>query len=299
LKTCVDPIAPEAKSRIVVIGISGQQHGFVPLDENGGILFDVKLWCNTPTAPECAEMTEQLGGRDALLNGNRNLILPGYAASKIRSFKKNKPELYSKLAHILLPHDYLNYFLTGEYRDASGTALLNITKCKWATEIIRSIDAARDLTTALPPLIEASQPAEKKDSQSGRLLRIPEGALVSSGGSHDMMAAIETDAVSPGVMVARLGTSGTIFGLSESPVVDKKENLAAFCSSMGKWLPLLCTMNGTGSFNLVGQLLGLKQQEFADLAGRLRMVVMESSSYRSSTEKARRIIHMGRGQLRG
>jgi xylulokinase len=114
-----------------------------------------------------------------------------------------------------------------------------------------------------------------------------------------MMAAIGTGAVSTGVMVASLGTSETLFGLSESPVVDKKGNLSAFFSSTGKWLPLLETMKGTGTFNLVGHLLGLKLQEFTDLAGRLRLAVMEPSSYRSSTSKGRRIIHVRRRQFRG
>jgi xylulokinase len=270
LKTCFDQIDPAIKSRITAIGISGQQHGFVPVGGDGEVLYDVKLWCDTSTAGECTEIMDKLGGGAKLLDSNCNLVLPGYTGSKILWFKKNKPELYAHLRHILLPHDYLNFFLTGEYTmefgDASGTALLNIGTRTWEAGILRAIDDTRDLAETLPRLIQAQEIAGRVTAKAAAFLGIPDGAIVSSGGGDNMMAAIGTGAVAPGVIVASLGTSGTIFGLSETPVIDKKGNLAAFCSSTGKWLPLLCTMNGTGAFNLVRQLLNLSFSEFTALA---------------------------------
>src|SRR5690606_17803126 len=109
------------------IGISGQQHGFVPLDQKGDVIRPAKLWCDTSTSEECDEITGRLGGLKAAIRTVGNAILPGFTAPKILWLKKHEPANYKKLATVLLPHDYLNYFLTGvpfmEYGDASGTAL--------------------------------------------------------------------------------------------------------------------------------------------------------------------------------
>src|SRR5436190_158169 len=125
-------IAAEVKA----IGVSGQQHGFVPLDKNGEVIRPAKLWCDTSTVAECEEITEKLGGPKATIRALGNAVLPGFTAPKILWLKKNEPKNYLQLATVLLPHDYLNYWLTGqkamEYGDASGTALLEVKKRKWS-----------------------------------------------------------------------------------------------------------------------------------------------------------------------
>ena len=133
-------IAAEVKA----IGVSGQQHGFVPLDKEGEVIRPAKLWCDTSTAEECGEITEALGGPKAAIRSLGNAVLPGFTASKILWLKKNEPKHYRQLATVLLPHDYLNYWLTGrkvmEYGDASGTALLDVRKRKWSEAAIDAID---------------------------------------------------------------------------------------------------------------------------------------------------------------
>ena len=122
--------AKAVAAEVVAIGVSGQQHGFVPLDKAGEVIRPAKLWCDTSTAAECEEMTEKLGGPKKTNKALGNAVLPGFTASKILWLKNHEPKNFAKLATVLLPHDYLNFWLTGErvmeYGDASGTALLNV-----------------------------------------------------------------------------------------------------------------------------------------------------------------------------
>src|SRR6059036_3050941 len=136
--------AKASGSEVKAIGVSGQQHGFVPLDKRGEVIRTAKLWCDTSTTAECDEITARLGGPRATLRALGNAVLPGFTASKILWLKKREPKNYARLATVLLPHDYLNFWLTGrktmEYGDASGTALLDIKTRKWSDRVLRAID---------------------------------------------------------------------------------------------------------------------------------------------------------------
>lgn len=130
LRDAFSGIPSAVKSRAVALSVSGQQHGFVPLDRDGQVLAPVKLWCDTSTKTECEEIMAAFGGEARCREILGNTIVTGYTASKILWFKKNKPDLYQKMATVLLPHDYLNFYLSGERKmevgDASGTGFLNI-----------------------------------------------------------------------------------------------------------------------------------------------------------------------------
>jgi xylulokinase len=97
------------RSRVRGIGVSGQQHGFVPLDEKGEVIRPAKLWCDTSTVPECALLTKKLGGAKAAIRQAGLLFLPGFTAPKILWLKRHEPQNYRRLRHVLLPHDYLNF----------------------------------------------------------------------------------------------------------------------------------------------------------------------------------------------
>jgi len=272
LDQCLREINPDIKKTAVAIGVSGQQHGFVPLDGEGNVLYNVKLWCDTSTAAECGEIEDSYGTGENLLTEVGNRILPGYTASKILWFKKNYPDLYNKMKHILLPHDYINYYLTGkyamEYGDASGTGLLNINKKEWDKKVIYALDSERDLAKCLPSLIEAHESAGKVTNEAALRLGLPPGIIVSSGGGDNMMGAIGTGTTEPGVITMSLGTSGTIYGYSDKPVIDKEGNLAAFCSSTGGYLPLLCTMNCTVATEIMRNLFEYGVEEFDVIAAK-------------------------------
>lgn len=261
LGACMAAFSKTDRASVKAIGVSGQQHGFVPVAGDGRVLAPVKLWCDTSTLDECQEITGAFGGEARCIAELGNPILPGYTASKIRWFKKHRPDDYAQLATILLPHDYLNFYLTGERvmecGDASGTGLLDIRRRAWHAGMLAAVDAERDLGQLLPPLAESGAAIGQLRSGVAAALGLPSGIPVASGGGDNMMAAIGTGAVSAGRMTVSLGTSGTLFASTDHPVVDPGGALAAFCSSTGGWLPLLCTMNCTVSTALTSRLLAL------------------------------------------
>ncbi len=245
-------------ARVRGIGVSGQQHGFVPLDARGDVIRPAKLWCDTSTITECALITRRLGGPKAALRKTGNLILPGFTAPKILWLKRHEPANYAKLRHVLLPHDYLNFFLTGnyfmEFGDASGTALLDVRQRAWSRDAINAID--RRLADWLPPLSASHEAAGTLRPELATRYGFSADVVVSAGGGDNMMGAIGTGNVAPGVVTASFGTSGTIYAYSAKPVIDPAGEIAAFCSSTGGWLPLLCTMNVTTVTERVCALFG-------------------------------------------
>ncbi len=238
---------------VKAIGVSGQQHGFVPLDKAGEVIRPAKLWCDTATAAECEELTASLGGPKATVRALGNAFLPGFTASKILWLKKHEPANFARLATVLLPHDYLNHWLTGravmEYGDASGTALFDVRRRRWHAAALAAIDPA--LADKLPPLIPSDEPAGTLQPSTARALGLDPGVVVSAGGGDNMMGAIGTGNTRPGVITASFGTSGTIYACAPRPVIDPRGEIAAFCDSTNRWLPLLCTMNVTVATEMV------------------------------------------------
>jgi|TARA_B110000914_G_scaffold178163_1_gene159901 xylulokinase len=246
---------------VKAIGVSGQQHGMIPLDAEGHIIRPAKLWCDTETVSQCEEITQKVGGSEKVIDIIGNSIAAGFTASKILWMKQNEPENYQRLATVLLPHDYINYWLTGEkkteYGDASGTAYFDVKSRTWATSILQAIDDSGKLNDCLPELIESQVPIGTIKPEIAKQFNLSPDVIVSSGGGDNMMGAIGTGNVVPGVVTTSLGTSGTIYSCADQPIIDPKGELAAFCSSSGHWLPLVCTMNVTVSTELTRALLGL------------------------------------------
>ncbi len=270
IKDCFNQIPVEIKEKIEAIGVSGQQHGFVALDKNGNPLHNVKLWCDTSTANYCDQLTKKLGGEEKVFSLISNQILAGYTASKVLYLKENYKSEYDKLAHILLPHDYINYYLTGEYvmeeGDASGTAFFDVKNRRFSDEVLRAIDEERDLKETLPRLVKSTDVIGKIREEVAKELRINKDAIVSPGGGDNMMGAIGAGCTSDGDLVMSLGTSGTLFGYSEKLIADSKNRLAAFISSSGGYLPLLCTMNCTVATEQLRDLLQLGVKELDEIA---------------------------------
>ncbi len=270
LEDCFNQVSAELRSKIQVIGVSGQQHGFVPVDEHGNVLSPVKLWCDTSTVTECNELNLSFGGRIAAIEKTGNEIKTGYTAPKVLWFKKNYPTLYNQMRWIMLPHDYLNFVLTGqpsmEYGDASGTAFFDVKTRTWSDEVLKAIDPERDLKQCLPPLYQSDTIVGTTCARAAAMFGIPEGIPVSTGGGDNMMGAIGTGTVSDGELTMSMGTSGTLYGISPCPVIDKKGRLAAFCSSTDTWLPLLCTMNCTVSSEVTRKLFDKDLESFNCMA---------------------------------
>jgi xylulokinase len=246
------------KAEVAGIGVSGQQHGFVPLDVNHQVIRPAKLWCDTSTAAQCDEIRAKLGGREKTIALAGNDILPGFTAPKILWLKQNEPANFAKLAHVALPHDFLNLRLTGtlrmEFGDASGSALLDVRTRRWSSEVCAAID--ENLLSKLPPVGSSNEPVGKLLPALASALGLSPDVIISAGGGDNMMAAIGTGNIRPGTVTASLGTSGTIFACAPQPVIDPQGEIAAFCDSADHWMPLLCTMNVTVATEAFRNLFG-------------------------------------------
>jgi len=255
--------------KIVSLGVSGQQHGFVPLDKNGRVIRPAKLWNDTSTTKETEELIRKKGGRKASIKKMGMCLAVGFTASKILWMKKHEPQNFQKLATVLLPHNYLNFILTGirhmEYGDASGTGLMDIRSRKWHKEALSAVD--ENLGRRLPPLSPPSEPVgfiQKSINEKFGFARV----LVSGGGGDNMMGAVGTGNTQSGICTLSLGTSGTIYSYFESPFIDPAGEIAAFCDSTGGWLPLLCTMNVTNTTEHLKVLLDIDNTELEFLAAK-------------------------------
>jgi len=254
---------------ILGIGVSGQQHGLVLLDEQGEVLRPAKLWCDTETAPQNERLLAHLGGESGSLERLGVAIAPGYTVSKLLWTREQHPDVFARIAHILLPHDYLNYWLTGracaEYGDASGTGYFDVRSRTWDRALLRHIDPSGRLEAALPQLIEADQAVGTILPAIAERLGINPNAVVSSGGGDNMMGAIGTGNIAPGVITMSLGSSGTVYAFADQPNVSPQGSVATFCSSSGGWLPLICTMNLTNATGVIRELFELDLQAFNTL----------------------------------
>jgi D-xylulose kinase len=261
--------ADVAPNQIKGIGISGQQHGFVPLDAEGAVIRPAKLWCDTSTDAEATAIMEAVGGHEAYHQLIGNSLPAGFTASKILWLKKHEPENFSRLATVLLPHDYLNFMLTGDKRmewgDASGTGLMSINTRQWVESVIEAIDPR--LSECLPHLADSSEPHGRLTPDAATELNLPAGILVAAGGGDNMMGAIGTGNVAQGIATISLGTSGTVYAYAEKAISDPNGLIAGFCDSTGAWLPLLCTMNVTVATEVTRSMFGLSIRELENQAG--------------------------------
>ena len=246
------------KSKIAGIGVSGQQHGLVVLDDKDNVVRAAKLWCDTSTAAQCDQIAHEFGGQPGCIHLAGNAILPGYTIPKLLWLKQNEPQNFAKVTSILLPHDYLNFWLSGvkrmEYGDASGTGILNVRTRKWSYEIADFVDKrVRDM---LPELGSSQAVHGTLRPELAKKWGLSESVIISAGGGDNMMGAIGTGNVKPGVITASFGTSGTLYGVAAEPVVDGQGEVAAFCDSNDAWLPLVCTMNVTVVTEQVREMFG-------------------------------------------
>ena len=248
-------------ARVAGVGVSGQQHGAVVLDERLGVVRPAKLWCDTATAAEAAELSSAFG----------RAVPTGFTASKLLWLKRHEPQRWAAVRHVLLPHDYLNLRLTGrlamEAGDASGTGLFDPAARDWRRDDAARLDAR--LPSMLPPLLPPGAPAGALSSEGAALLGLRPGLPVAAGSGDNMCSAVGSGATELGVVVVSLGTSGTAFTYSARPVVDPAGLIAPFCDATGGWLPLLCVMNCTNLTEHVRREVGRPHDELTAAAERV------------------------------
>ncbi len=212
------------------IGLSGQMHGLVALDANDRVLRPAILWNDQRTAVECAEIEERIGLERLIeLTGNR--ALPGFTAPKLLWLRRHEPDVYARIAHVLLPKDYIRLRLTGEratdVADASGTLLFDVARRRWSDDVLDALELPR---AWLPDAFESTD--------------VP-GA---PGAGDQAAGALGVGIDSPGPVSVVLGTSGVVFAVLPSFAADPQARVHAFCHAVpGAWHAMGVMLNAAGA----------------------------------------------------
>ncbi|NIJ14164.1 xylulokinase [Saccharomonospora amisosensis] len=243
---------------VSAIGVAGQQHGMVTVDERGDVVRPALLWNDTRSAKAAADLTEELGGGQAWAEAVGSVPVASFTVTKLRWLAEHEPELADRVARVMLPHDWLTWRLIGgepvtDRGDASGTGYFSPAKRAYRTDILHRAFGGRD--PALPKVLQPAEPAGYTR----------DGRLVSAGTGDNMAAAFALEAADGDVVVS-LGTSGTVFGVSETPAADPTGIVAGFADATGRFLPLACTLNAARVLTATSTMLGVDLAEFDKLA---------------------------------
>ncbi|MBQ8301726.1 MAG: xylulokinase [Clostridia bacterium] len=234
LNTLTDVVKKSGASAedIVGIGLSGQMHGLVMLDENGEVLRPSIIWCDQRTAKQCDEITEKVG-KERLIEITANPALTGFTASKILWVRENEPEIYAKCKHILLPKDYIRYILTGEFAtevsDASGMQLMDIANRCWSDEVLEKLDIDKSLLAKMYESPEVTGTVTKEVADKTGL---SEKTVVVGGAGDNAAAAVGTGVVKDGKAFTTIGTSGVVFAHTDKVSIDPKGRVHTFCCAV-------------------------------------------------------------------
>ena len=221
------------------IGLSGQMHGLVCLDEADRVLRPAILWNDQRTAAECAEIEERLGlERLVRLTGNR--ALTGFTAPKLLWLRRHEPDVYARVAHVLLPKDYVRLRLTGEraidVADASGTLLFDVAARRWSDEVLDALQLPRDW---LPRALES--PAVSGETAAG----VP----VAAGAGDQAAGALGVGVLGAGPLSVALGTSGVVFAPLPAYAPEPEARVHVFCHAVpGAWHAMGVMLSAAGAF---------------------------------------------------
>jgi xylulokinase len=209
-------------SEVAAIGLSGQMHGLVVLDEDRRVLRPAILWNDQRTAAECAEIEERLG-RSRLVELTGNRALPGFTAPKLLWLRRHEPDVYARIAHVLLPKDYVRFRLTGELAtdaaDASGTLLFDVARRRWSDDVLSALEIPSEW---LPPVLESPMVAGHTSN----------GTPVAAGAGDQAAGAVGVGADRPGPLSLVLGTSGVVFAALPGYAADREGRVHAFCHAV-------------------------------------------------------------------
>lgn len=231
------------------IGLSGQMHGSVFLDEKDQVIRPALLWNDQRTEAECAEIEKAAGGRKKLIEMVANPALTGFTAPKILWLRNAEPKNYDRIKQILLPKDFVRHRLTGEFAtevsDASGTLLLDVKNRCWSKKLLSKLNID---TAWLPRVYESEEVSGRLNTTAARLLGLPVGVPVVGGGGDQAASAVGNGIVRKGVVSATMGTSGVVFAHSDEVQYDPLGRLHTFCHAVrGKWHMMGVVLSAGGS----------------------------------------------------
>jgi xylulokinase len=242
--------APEPREPIAAIGLTGQMHGAVLLDEDGQVLRPSLIWCDTRTQPECDWLHQKIG-YERLIELTCNPALPNFTLTKLLWVKTHEPEIFAKIRHVMCPKDYVRYRLTGEFaidvQEASGTLLLDVTHRRWSREVA---EAAGIPESWLPKVYESPEVCARIGEEAAGLTGLAAGTPVVAGAGDQGAGAVGMGILQPGSVSATIGTSGVVFAATAQPTKDPKGRLHTFCHAVpGLWHVMGVTQSAGLSLN--------------------------------------------------
>jgi xylulokinase len=244
-------------SSVDAISVAGQQHGMVVLDSDGAVVRPAKLWNDTQSAPDARWLLMQRTAEQwAAACGS--VPVAAFTISKLSWLHRSEPDAWARIAHVVLPHDWMTAQMTRRYTtdrgDASGTGYWSPTTGQYCWDLLAIIDSAMDWTSVVPEVLGANASAGEWN-----------GAVVAAGTGDNMAAALGLG-LGAGDVAISLGTSGTAYGISNTPTSDATGAVAGFADATGRYLPLACSLNATRVLDAVRNLLGVDHDAFDELA---------------------------------
>jgi xylulokinase len=234
--------------RVGAVGLTGQMHGLILLDDAGNVLRPAILWNDQRTQSQCDEI-HRIIGKEKFIRITGNVALTGFTAPKILWVKENEPDVYSKAKYVLLPKDYVRLKLTGEYAmdkaDGAGTVLFDLKARDWSDEVLSALDIPR---AWMPKTFEGTQFTGYVTEEAARLTGLKVGTPVVAGGGDQAAGAVGVGAVEPGIVGLTVGTSGVVFATTPSALIEPEGRLHAFCHAVpGMWHFMGVMLSAAGS----------------------------------------------------
>ena len=233
---------------IGAVGLTGQMHGLVLLDEDGNVLRPAILWNDQRTQSQCDEI-HQIIGKEKFIQITGNVALTGFTAPKILWVKENEPDIFTQAKHVLLPKDYIRHKLTGEYAmdkaDGAGTVLFDLKSRDWSDEVLSALGIPREW---MPKTFEGTDFTGYVTEEAASLTGLKVGTPVAAGGGDQAAGAVGVGAVEPGIVGLTVGTSGVVFATTPSALIEPEGRLHAFCHAVPRmWHFMGVMLSAAGS----------------------------------------------------
>jgi xylulokinase len=225
--------------QISCVGLSGQMHGAVLLDEQGRVVRPALIWCDVRTEKQCQDLTAQIGS-DHLIQLTCNPALTNFTLTKCLWVRENEPENWGRVRSLMLPKDYVRFQLTGEratdVADASGTLLLDVANRRWSKAMLSLVQMDESL---LPGLYESPEICARISEAGAAATGLQKGTPVVAGAGDQAAGAIGMGVVSPGTVSATIGTSGVVLAATDRPALDSRGRVHTFCHAVpGRWIAM-------------------------------------------------------------
>ncbi|MFW5843380.1 MAG: xylulokinase, partial [Spirochaetota bacterium] len=260
---------PDSAKELIGIGLTGQMHGLVALDQEHRVLRRSILWNDSRTGPQCAEIIEKAGGLEGLLSITNNQMLPGYTGGKILWLAQKEPDTHKRMRSFVNPKDFIRLKLTGELAtevsDASGTGMFNVAGRKWAPQLFDIVGLPLE---SAPKAYESTETSGLIRDAVATELGLPPGLPVVGGGGDAVIQTLGTGVTSGDVLMTTIGTSGIVSTALDEFKPNPGGKIQVFCNVIpGTWHAMGVTLSAGASLKWARELFGSAEEEVARALG--------------------------------